>query len=275
VVNLARLHIRCGDGRTAAELLTIVHEAVAAAKPVLIDGQELRLDRLTSTVDDRRTVARWLWTVRLADGIRALTTAGDWHQAAAYARRCDGIGNRLLDGRQTVILARLLSGNARDALDSISKSTVSEPWEQAVQSCLELLSFLTSDQPTRNPAAKAITCYHTIPAKPELILFRTRIGVATLELADAANHSGSGQLVTELADQVIQSSDGYAAREVLTEYRSRLSRGQTIALESRMEASGLDIGVIPNALLSQLNTALETCRNAAANILTKRLAGHQ
>jgi hypothetical protein len=270
VVNLARLHIRRGNGITALDLLTTLHEAVIAAKPAVIDGHELHLDHLTATVDDRRTVARWLWTVRLADGVRALATAGHWDQAATHAQRCGGVGQRLLDGRQTVILAHLLSGHSQAAIDMINNSVVSEPWEQTVQSCLELLSRLTSSLPTRNAAEELIWRYHTVPDDPGLIVFRTRLGLTAVDLANAANHPGANQLAVTLADQAIQMADGYAAREVLTDYRYRLTSRQTTALESIVEASGIGTGTIPNTVKTQIETALEASRTVAMKILSGR-----
>jgi hypothetical protein len=56
-----------------------------------------------------------VWTVALAEGIRALARAGRWDDALAHAHRHRGIGATLLDGRQIAVIAHSLRGDHTDA----------------------------------------------------------------------------------------------------------------------------------------------------------------
>jgi hypothetical protein len=66
---------------------------------VTVDGITVPTD-LTATQADRDEVRQWLWRVILADGARALITAGHWKEALAHVQRHHGVGERMLDGRQ-------------------------------------------------------------------------------------------------------------------------------------------------------------------------------
>ncbi|MDR7304152.1 hypothetical protein [Haloactinomyces albus] len=270
IVNLARLLIRSGDGAAASRLLDTLYEAVSSAASVVIDGRELRLDHLTATDADQQEIARWVWNVRLADGVRALAAAGQWNRAATQAQRCGGVGRRLLDGRQAIVLARLVSGHSEAALDMVQRSASSEPWEQAVQSCLDLLCRLAGGMPTRNESEEVLYRYHGMPDQLGLIVFHTRLGLTAVDLADAAGNAESDRLVTRLADRATAAADGYAAREILFGHRNRLPSRQTTALESVVQASGLDAGTIPDTLMTEIITALETSRHTMTQILGTR-----
>ncbi len=76
-VNLARLHIRTGDTDAAVRLLDSLYEAVRIGGQCEIDGRPLDFHNLTTTTsssssDDHHTLCRWLWTVVLTEGLRAL-----------------------------------------------------------------------------------------------------------------------------------------------------------------------------------------------------------
>lgn len=104
-----------------------------------IDGRQVSFREFTRTQDDQRTLCRWLWSVVLADGLRALTAAGRWQDALAHARDHHGIGQRLLDGRQVAILAHAVGGDTATAISLLHQSVTVEPWEHAVASCLVVL----------------------------------------------------------------------------------------------------------------------------------------
>ncbi|MEU7899206.1 hypothetical protein AB0B45_40920 [Nonomuraea sp. NPDC049152] len=71
LVNLARLQIRVGDGRSAYALLNNLWRALNRGVPVSIDGHRLSLHGMTATPTDMAEVQTWLWAVLLADGPRA------------------------------------------------------------------------------------------------------------------------------------------------------------------------------------------------------------
>ncbi|MGI5200148.1 hypothetical protein ACQEU6_00700 [Spirillospora sp. CA-108201] len=97
LVNIARLMIRTRDANRAHHLLNALFHAVSAHGDAGIDGRSLSFRHLTNTKEDLHTLCRWLWTVLLADGTRALTSAGQWQEALAYVQQHKGIGRRLLD----------------------------------------------------------------------------------------------------------------------------------------------------------------------------------
>lgn len=126
LVNLARLHIRDGHSDQALDLLRILVHGIAEGIDVVIDGILVSAGRLTLTPDDRRALRHWLWTVLLADGTRALAAAGRWEQAAVHAEANHGVGRRLLDGRQAVVLAHCAGGRLTAAQTVLDNSEPAE-----------------------------------------------------------------------------------------------------------------------------------------------------
>ncbi|MFE5301660.1 hypothetical protein [Streptomyces sp. NPDC056632] len=106
------------------------------APAVTIDGRTLSLVDMTSSKDDLKKVVQWLWTVLLADGARALMSAGRWREALRQVEQSNGIGGRLLDGRQVAIVSRLVDGEPEAALALLNSSRFTDPWEEDVASCL-------------------------------------------------------------------------------------------------------------------------------------------
>src|SRR5213079_568106 len=99
---------------------------------------------------------RWLWTVLLADGTRALAGAGRWKDALDHLQQHRGIGHRLLDGRQVAVLATCLTGDPAAALMLLEASAPAEPWEHAVAACLALACSLGHEGHDDEAAAAAI-----------------------------------------------------------------------------------------------------------------------
>jgi hypothetical protein len=97
-VNLARLHIRAGDGDAGYQLIERLFDAVNRRTDTVIDGIFVPVADLIASDHDHHELRTWLWTVDLADGTRALTSAGRWADAEEHLRRRNGIGNRMLDG---------------------------------------------------------------------------------------------------------------------------------------------------------------------------------
>jgi len=132
VVNLARLPIRDGNGDAAYTLLDTLYQAVCNQADTVAGGIAIPASRLTRTPDDLRQIRRWLWTVHLADSPRALISAGRWHDALAHLETHNGIGQRLLDGRQVAVITRYLAADTSGALTLVQNSTATEPWEYVV-----------------------------------------------------------------------------------------------------------------------------------------------
>lgn len=121
LVNLVRLRIRAGDGTDAFEMLNSLYEAVTTSTDTVIDGLHMPISTLTATTNDHQELLRWLWTVHLADGTRALTAAGRWQDALDHLRHRNGIGQRMLDGRQVAIIAHTMAGESIRARDLLGQ----------------------------------------------------------------------------------------------------------------------------------------------------------
>ncbi|GAA1119825.1 hypothetical protein NE857_26295 [Nocardiopsis exhalans] len=254
VVNLARLRIRAGDGGQAFAMLAALHEGVRTGQAIVLDGRTLPLDRITATKSDHDELHQWVWTILLGDGLRALTSAGRWDEAAEQAQRHGGVGDRLFDGRQTVVIAHLLSGRAEHALALIERSTVQEPWEQALRAVLNLwcrteLSDQTSLEvdDLRGSVSKAFDV-----SRP---LFSARLGLAALHLLHRVG-AETADLTSSVAEVVLRTEDGYAARDLLNSWETTDTQKQDLSRVLR--ASGLAEPELLGCLHQRLTKAVTT-----------------
>jgi len=62
------------------------------------------------------------------DGTRALTSTGRWHDAEAHLRHQNGIGHRMLDGRQATVIAAATTGDTTTAQKLVAETVPGEPW---------------------------------------------------------------------------------------------------------------------------------------------------
>ncbi|MGH3585897.1 MAG: hypothetical protein ACRDQ0_06205 [Pseudonocardia sp.] len=139
LVNLARLRIRAGEPDTAITQLESVLEAVRHYGSADVEGRGIDLSRAIATDRDRNEICKWLWNVTLAEGIRALARAGRWDDALTHTQHHRGIGETLLDGRQTAIVAHAMHGDHSTAHAILAASTTVAPWQTATGTCLDLL----------------------------------------------------------------------------------------------------------------------------------------
>ncbi|MFJ9552240.1 hypothetical protein ACIRPH_00395 [Nocardiopsis sp. NPDC101807] len=254
VVNLARLRIRAGDGGQAFTMLAILHEGVRTGQAIVVDGRALPLNRITATADDREELHRWLWAILLGDGLRALTAAGRWDEAAEQAQRQGGVGDRLFDGRQSVIIAHLLSGRAEHALALIEGSTVQELWEQALRAVLDLWCRMElSDQASldadglRRSVSRAFDV-----SRP---LFSVRLGLAALHLLHRVG-AETADLTDTVTAIVIRAEDGYAARDLLSSWQTTADQNRRLA--KVLDTAGLVGDGLPTHLHERLTNAVMT-----------------
>ncbi|NDU73746.1 hypothetical protein GWI34_14020 [Actinomadura sp. DSM 109109] len=269
LVNIARLRIRTRDANRAHQLLNALFHAVSAHGDTVIDGRSLSFRHLTNTKEDHRTLCQWLWTVLLADGTRALTSAGRWQEALAHVQQHKGIGRRLLDGRQVAILAQLHTGNPITALKTISQSDTTEPWERAVAACLTALCTTRTDQPANAAVTTMIDHYLNLPPSPELVLFQVRLGLTVTDIAGITGQHHEGEQATaRLIEQALTSEDGYTAHEVVNNPSSRthLTLGHERALSAVVRSAGLHRNAIPQHLITDLLNAAK----AAQKITTRQ-----
>jgi hypothetical protein len=115
LLNLPRQLIREGDGHGAYAMLQALYHAARDRTDAVIDGRSVNLHNVTCAPDDHKTICTRVWAALLADGTRALTQAGRWREAAEHAATHRGVGLRLLDGRQVIILALAQNGQADQA----------------------------------------------------------------------------------------------------------------------------------------------------------------
>lgn len=267
VVNLARLHIRAGNGTAAWTLLETLFHAVDTRTDTTIDGLTIPAALLTATPDAYTTTRTWLWTVLLGTGAHALTTAGRWDDASARLHRYKGVGARMLDGRQVAVIAHAAAGRHQQARAMLDATQPGEPWENAVTACLHL--HIPAEIPTDKITA-ALSTHHAFGTLgPELIAFRTRLG---LTLIDALN--SSQPTMQQIARHLIRDAaqDGYAARDLLAHpvCRSVASNQQIEQLTEMVTACGLASSTLPAPHLATLNAALDQAESVIATQGTRR-----
>ncbi|MEV0734152.1 hypothetical protein [Polymorphospora sp. NPDC050346] len=239
VVNLARLAIRARDGDGAHRLLDSLYDGVTRRVDIAIDGRTLRLSRLTATDDDHRTVREWLWTVLLAEGTRALATAGRWTDALRLAEQHRGVGTRLLDGRQVAVLAHCTSGGTATALTILADSRPAEPWEDAVAACLKVLCETAAGSRSKAATAAMVDQYLDLVVPGNLAVFGARLGLAVVDLA-ADDQAVASRVARHIVCTATSGADGYAARDVLLYGGPLLAPGEREALTPVVTAAGLD-----------------------------------
>ncbi|MBV6699404.1 hypothetical protein [Kitasatospora aureofaciens] len=252
LVNLARLHIRAGHHDQGHRLLLDLYHAVTTGTAAVLDGITVPA-QLTATDQHRAEIRKWLWRVVLADGTRALTTAGRWTEALHHIEEHHGIGRRLLDGRQVAVLAHATTGDLPGALDLLEATAPGDPWENAVTATLTALCR-PGDQ---RAAATAADHYLALEDGVGLAVFSTRLALTTFDAYGPATPAARN-LARHLTNRTSESGDGYALRDVLAHpsVRDYLHPGQANTLERALAACALGSGTLPTTLDARLEDAL-------------------
>lgn len=261
IVNLARLHIRAGDGPAAWSLLETLFQAIDTRTDTVIDGLTIPAARLTEPPGAHAKARTWLWSVLLGTGAHAMATAGLWDEACQRLSQYKGVGTRMLDGRQITIIAHTTAGRHEQARAMLACTTPGEPWENAVTACLHL------HVPDDNPANRTIaarTAFEALgPSDAELTVFRTRLGLTLIDALDAGHPDRQ-----RVALSVIRNggADGYAARDLLAHpgCLSLASTQQADQLRDLVSQCGLGLGNITADHLSTLNDALDVAESVIA-----------
>ncbi|MEU1015354.1 hypothetical protein [Streptomyces sp. NPDC005898] len=269
LVNLARLRIRDGDGAGAYQLLDSLNQAVKAKSEAVIDGHPISFRHLTHSTVDHQQVCQWLWTILLGDGTRALVTAGQWGRARTHCEQLRGIGKRLFDGRQVEVLGRCLDGQPKEALEFLSNSTLSEAWERPVAACLAMLCLTAAGARNAGSTATMVKQYQALDQTPELAVFRSRVGLAMLDLS---SHNQQFGLARQLIQGAITHADGYVARDVLDHAtcRDRMTQDELHTVSDLLISTGLGQGRIPAHLQQSLLGAVELSTQVANHHLAGR-----
>jgi hypothetical protein len=270
VLNIARQLIREGDAHGAYTMLEHLHQAARRRTDTInIDGRPIALSTLTNTPDAHKTVCTLIWAALLADGTRALALAGRWREAADRAAEHRGVGDRLLDGRQAAILALLHEGRAEQAAAMAEHSTITEPWEHAVQSLLRVLCLRATGADTADHHTTMLTAAHTLTQQqdPSTALPRTRIALTALDLASTPDEA---QLQTVRASAISNAAqDAYTVRDLLEhpQTRAALTTRQRHDLTALARACGLGTGLIPSKLHHQMSAAVERAETTLTHAL--------
>ncbi|MGR3938219.1 hypothetical protein [Streptomyces sp. BRA346] len=259
LVNLARLLIRSGDGEAAYAFLDSMFQAVKSGSDTVIDGRTVSFEHITGSDENRRELYQWLWAVLLADGARALASAGRWTDALAQLKRHKGIGKRMFDGRQVAVIADLMGNNAFDAIAILADTVPGEPWENAVTACLKVLSRRQAGLPVDRQLAEMLHCYEQLNCTAELTVFHTRLGLSVFDVADGVDEAVAHRVAVSLIGQTAAAADGYAARDLLAHVRCSviLTSAQAQRLGHAVEACALDRGRIPVQMRADLMAALD------------------
>lgn len=257
LVNLARLQVRAGDGGAGYRTIESLYRAVTSGASATVDGRTLTFDGLVATDEDHRAVSQWLWTVVLADGIRALASEGRWQDAAAQGDRHGGIGHRLLDGRQVAILACCADGDLGRASALLDASEPSESWEHAVGACLAVLCARHAGARARDVQTMTAR-YLQLGSEPGLAPFRARLGMTMLSLARHNDDAGTGAIARRVVGEATASRDGRLAAEVLStgRLRAHTTPGELAALASLRAAAGLEAQALSGGALARVERAV-------------------
>jgi hypothetical protein len=269
LVNIARLLIREGDGNGAYELLQRLYRAAQQCGKAVIRDHETDLSPWIRTDADHRRLCTELWVTVLVDGARALARSGRWIEAAeAMASHC-GIGNRLLDGRQIMIMSLIEQGKPLHASAMIDSTVPAEPWENTVAAMLRICCQPDSspippgelDHTAREALALIAQC------EPMTAAFCVRVGLTALDLAAGRPTRFDRRLRAALHE--VASADAYAARDTLDDQvmRSQMTRQQEHELLAVLTASGLGTGSLPAAELDSLTTAVRTAEGQLRTLL--------
>ncbi|MEV7872736.1 hypothetical protein AB0P17_43090 [Streptomyces sp. NPDC088124] len=258
VVNLARLQIRAGHADDGRQRLLALYDAVNTGARAQFEGITIPAD-LTVSAEDRQEVRSWLWRVLLADGTRTLTTAGRWAEALAHIETHRGVGRRMLDGRQVAVLAALTAGDTPSAEDLLARTEPGEPWEDAVTRCLTVLTRRAAGRPIQRHLLDLVTTYLVRPDEHGMTVFNTRLGLTVLDTIPSADDPAARRVVEELHRRATETTDGYAAREILAHpsFTALATDREKQDCRALLHACALGAGGFPAGLHDEVKAA--TC----------------
>ncbi|MYW06540.1 hypothetical protein [Streptomyces sp. SID3343] len=264
VVNIARLLIREGDGEGAYEVLGRLYRAAQRRDTAEIRGHEVDLSVLTGTDTDHRKICEELWVTVLIDGARALARIGRWTEAAKAMAAHRGVGNRLLDGRQIMIMSLLERGLDRQAHAMIDSTVPAEPWENTIAALLRACC-----RPRQEELDLALRQALAViaPPEPATAAFQARVGLTALDLSPDQSNLDATFVRDAVVD--VAALDAYAARDVLNHHPTRayLTSEQTRILDAVLTASGLDAGNLSAAHTQALTMAVTKAEGALRRLL--------
>lgn len=269
LVNISRLLTREGDGEGAYDVLHRLYQAARQRGTAHIRGHAVDLAALMTTDADHQKVGQELWVALLVDGARALARIGHWARAAEAMATHRGVGTRLLDGRQILIMSLMEQGLDQKARDTIDTSAPTEPWENAIAALLRVYCRPEFTPVPEQEVDVALREAARVVAPPDAAtaVFQTRVGLAALDLAQGQCSPHTALLQNAIA--AVAGLDAYAAREVLDHpvAGSRLTSEQTQKLHMVLTTAGLGTGKLPQAHVPSFTHAVDEAEAALRRLL--------
>ncbi len=209
----------------------------------------------------------------LVDGARALARSGRWTEAADTMAAHRGIGNRLLDGRQIMIMSLVEQDLTHQATEMIDSSVPAEPWEKAVAAILRVCcrpSTSPAPQKEVDHAVNETLALIAQPPEPMTTAFRVRIGLTALDLTSDQPSPDSCELRAAVLNAA--SSDAYGARDVLGHpvLSRQITHHQEKELAAVLTASGLGTRHLPAVHMEALTTAVSQGEDHLRSLLGLR-----
>jgi len=255
LINIGRLLIRAADP-SAHQHFMALFDSAAHRSQVMIDGIPVNFADLTVSADHKELV-RWLWTILLADGTRALTSTGRWAEASRHIATHGGVGDRLLDGRQVIVLAHGIAHHTEAARNALRDSNVLTPWERAAASCLHVLLSALTDEPADDEISAMAEAYRQLNLAGEDACFRIRLGLCVLVLSTGTCHERP--VARQVINAALDSDDAYRAHAIAF-HRACLQHAtpaEASALAAAVRAAGLSQGTLPPDASARLMSATE------------------
>ncbi|WP_034268371.1 hypothetical protein [Actinospica robiniae] len=265
VLNLARLSIRSGGGNDAVDLLENMLRAIKERSDLEVDGRVLPIAGMVGTREEHRKLYEWAWKSCISDGVRALALQARWDEAVQHAERHRGIGLHLMEGRQAAIVAACLNGHGGDAAELFAASTLTEPWERQVATCLDVMCTYTAGKDFTAKMTAMIASFYALPPVSGRMPYFARLGVSVATLARGFSPEAANRLLMYSAEKVLLLGDGYAAREVAT-YKSAplcLDSMRQQELLKVAASSGLGSGPLSDVLF----TSIDLSKNALSGAI--------
>ncbi|MFD6891843.1 hypothetical protein [Streptomyces sp. NPDC059957] len=257
LINLARLQIRSGQPEAGLQRLLTLFNDVSTGTRTQVEDIVVPA-HLTANAEDRQEVRALLWRVLLADGTRALTTAGRWKEALAHVKAHRGIGQRMLDGRQVAVLAALDAGDRQGANKLLADTEPGESWENIITLCLSVLYLRKRGMAWRHPLQRLVTSYLERPDEEGITVFNVRLGLALLDTLPCPTGPTARLLISELHRRTKTAADGYAAREALSHplFPTHATTREAEDCHNLVLSCALETGALPNELRGQLSQAV-------------------
>jgi hypothetical protein len=271
IINLGRLLTRDGNGSAAHQHFQTLFQAAQAGTDTEIGGLPARFGSLTRHAEEQREIIRWLWTILLSDGTRALTSAGRWSDAATQAQQHNGVGQRLIDGRQILVLAHCANRDYTAASRIIKSSAAPTAWEQAVAACLDGMCRTWSSQPDEDGPAPTISGYLTATPADEPVLFRVRLGLSAACTCSQIRTTQQTKIARIIVREALDSADAYPAHELITHPAglTRIPPHHAQELRDVVQKAGLGAETLPSRIIANLMMSARASEAEIASTLRR------